>query len=113
MKHIIKISDIIGTEVRTRFSLNPLKAELKEGDEYLIDMQDVKMISRSAADELYIIFHQYNVAMVHLSDFARKMMDAVAIGRFTKRVYDTTDAKFIICENIESLNAELKKLASR
>lgn len=63
MKHIIKISDIIGTEVRTRFSLNPLKAELKEGDEYLIDMQDVKMISRSAADELYVISHQYNVAM--------------------------------------------------
>lgn len=37
MKHIIKLSDLIGSEIRTRFSLDALKAKLNENDEYLVD----------------------------------------------------------------------------
>ena len=111
MKHIIKLSDLIGSEIRTRFSLDALKAKLNENDEYLVDLENVNMISRSAADELFIITHQYKVTLVHLSQFVRQMIDVVAVGRFSPRKYDATDATFINCDTMESLRTELQKLS--
>lgn len=110
MKHIIQISELIGKEIRTRLSLEPLKVQLNSNDEYLFDMSNVEMISRSAADELFTITQKYTVSLVHLTTFIQQMMDVVAVGRFTKREHDIQDAKFIKCDSIESFNDELQKI---
>lgn len=112
MKHIIKISELLGTEIHTRFSLNPLKQTLNDDDEYLLDMKDVSMISRSAADELYTLSHTYKITFVHLSQFIQQMMDVVALGRFTPRDHGNLDATFIKCETVETLCTELSKLGN-
>ena len=50
MKHIINIQEGYGVELHTRQLIERLAASLNPADSYLLDMQGVQQISRSAAD---------------------------------------------------------------
>lgn len=66
--------------------LEQLSQSLSSENEYLIDMEGVNQISRSAADELYNIQHSNNkVYIVNMSPFISRMMDVVTKGRFFPR----------------------------
>lgn len=80
-------------------------------DEYLLDMDQVEFISRSAADELYNLMEERgHIILVNMSDFVQKMFDTVAIGRFNPRNLQIKDVPVTICPDMESLSHCLKAI---
>ena len=104
MKHILKMKDLYGSEIRTRAVMEQFATTLLNGDEYLLDMQGVELISRSAADELYNILHGTNkVEIINQSEFVAKMMDAVTLGRFQPRNRSVGKTPIIVCNDLNSV----------
>lgn len=111
MKHIIKIADLYGTQIRTRMILEQLSESIKTEDEYLFDMQNVEIISRSAADELYNIKHRHgNVEIINMSSFVQKMYDTVILSRFQPRQHDPEHTTIINCPDLKSLTNYLSSI---
>lgn len=111
MKHILKMSVVCGTELRTRMMMERFAQTLNKDDEYLLDMQDVTLISRSAADELYnITLDNPKIKIVHLSPFVQKMLDAVILGRFQPRNLRPNATPVIHCADYNSLHEALMSL---
>lgn len=105
MKHYIKISDQFGTEFRTRSLVERLGRTLVPEDEYMFDMRDIDIISRSAADELYNIVMTNHVEIIHMSSFVQQMFDAVKLGRFQPRKHENSDVQFVRCTDIRRLSS--------
>ena len=103
MKHIIKIADLYGKQIRTRSIMEQLEESLHPEDEYLFDLQDVETISRSAADELYNIRIKHHIEIINMSSFVQKMFDAVVLSRFRPRQYDAIDIPIIECPDLQSV----------
>lgn len=104
MKHIIRIADLYGPQIQTRRIMEQLGKSIVAEDEYLFDMQNVEIISRSAADELYNIKQSHhNVEIIHMSSFVQKMYDAVVLGRFQPRLHDSNSSPIIYCPNLQSV----------
>ncbi|MBQ0057400.1 MAG: hypothetical protein KBT20_07055 [Bacteroidales bacterium] len=111
MKRILKMSNVCGTELRTRLMMEQFVQTLNSEDEYLLDMQDVTLISRSAADELYnITLDNPKIKIIHLSPFVQKMLDAVILGRFQPRNLRPDATPVIHCEDYNSLQEALMAL---
>lgn len=111
MKQIIKISDKCGTELRTRIMMEQLADSFEADNQYLLDMNGVSSISRSAADELYNIIHdRQNVEMINLSPFVQKMFDAVVLSRFQPRQLRKGQTPIIYCQDADSFKNELMKI---
>lgn len=109
MKHIINIREKYGTELHTRQMIERLEASLYPEDSYLLDMQGVQQISRSAADELYNLTHgQIRVDVINLEPFVEKMISAVTKGRFLPRQHTAGNMLIVQCDTVGSL---LKQLA--
>jgi anti-anti-sigma regulatory factor len=105
MKHIIKISEFINTDVVTRKTVENIEKTLNREDEYLFDMTGVTYISRSAADEFFNVAHcDYHVVLVNMEPFVKKMMDVVSVGRFKTRVREDEYDEVIHCPDMESLS---------
>lgn len=80
-------------------------------DEYLLDMDQVEFVSRSAMDELYNLMEERGrVILVNMSDFVQKMFDTVAIGRFKPRNLQIKDVPVTHCEDMDSLSRCLKAI---
>lgn len=81
MKQIINIQEQYGAELHTRQMMERLAASLSPENEYLLDMEGVEQISRSAADELYNLTHsEMHVDLINLEPFVEKMLSAVTKG---------------------------------
>ena len=108
MKHIINIQEQFGVELHTRQMIERLTASLNQKDSYLLDMQGVLQVSRSAADELYNLIHSsINVDMINLEPFVEKMMSAVTKGRFFPRKHSSEDIPIIHCNTIGKVLQQL------
>ena len=100
-----------GAEVHTRQLIERLAATLNSEDAYLLDMQGVQQISRSAADELYNLTHSdKQVDVINLEPFVEKMLSAVTKGRFLPRQHTAGDFPIIQCTTIGSV---LRQLAAK
>ena len=112
MKQILKMSELFGSEIPTRMSLENFAKKLSCENEYLLDMTGIEMISRSAADELYnlTLRKEIYVEVTSMESFVQKMYDVVKISRFTPRKHSSNDIKIIRCKDIETLNRELAQL---
>ena len=109
MKKIIKIKEIYGQELHTRQTIERMAASFLPEDSYLLDMQGVEQISRSAADELYNLTHgSSRVDLVNLEPFVEKMLSAVTIGRFLPRVHTPSNTPIIHCNTISSVIRHLE-----
>ncbi len=103
-KQILKIKDILGTEIRTRRTIEVFAQTLQEDCQYLFDMEGVDSLSRSAADELYnLIESSHHILLVNMSDFVQKMFDIVAVGRFSPRQLKLSDVDVTYCHDMKSL----------
>lgn len=111
MKIVIKMVDEFGPAIHTRRTLEQLSKSLSAENEYLIDMEGVNQISRSAADELYNIQHSNNkVYIVNMSPFISRMMDVVTKGRFYPRIRMADNTERIYCTDYSSLSSLLQSL---
>lgn len=108
MKHIIKMQERYGEELHTRQLIERLAASLNPKDSYLLDMEGIKQISRSAADELYNLTHgAIHVDVMNLEPFVEKMLSAVTKGRFLPRQHTTGNLPIINCETLDSVLQQL------
>lgn len=110
MKHIIKISEVLGPELRTRQLIENWAITLNPMDEYLINMDGVVFVSRSAADELYNAAHDYHVEFVGMATFVQKMYDAVTLGRFQPRQLRPSSTPIVYCKNMKDVDAFLNAI---
>ena len=108
MKHIINMREQCGVELHTRQIIERLTASLNPEDSYLLDMQGIQQISRSAADELYNLTHStMHVDMINLENFVEKMMSTVTKGRFMPREHTAGDMPIIQCDTVDSVLQQL------
>lgn len=104
MKHILKLQERYGSELRTRLMMERLTSSLNNQDEYLLDFQGIEQISRSAADELYNLTHsEKHIETINISPFVQKMLDAVTLGRFQPRKRPAA-TPIIRCTTMQSLS---------
>ena len=109
----ISVKDVVGTDIRSRISLNAVKALMTAGKAYVIDMEGVTFISRSVADELYNLQQDYGaVHFEHAAGFVERMMQIVWSGRSKKRVREKEDVKTLdfSSASIEEFSAFLRTL---
>lgn len=108
MKQIINIQEQYGAKLHTRQMMERLAASLSPENEYLLDMEGVEQISRSAADELYNLTHsEMHVDLINLEPFVEKMLSAVTKGRFLPRQHTAGDMPIIHCATIGSVQQQL------
>jgi hypothetical protein len=108
MKQIINIQEQYGAELHTRQMMERLAASLEPNNEYLLDMNGVEQISRSAADELYNLTHsEISVDLINIEPFVEKMLSAVTKGRFLPRKHLAGDMPIIQCTTIGSVQRQL------
>lgn len=103
----ISIKDVVGTDVRSRISLDAVKALMTHGGEYVIDMEGVTSISRSVADELYNLQDYGAVRFEHQTEFVQRMMSIVWDGRSKKRVREEEDVEMMDMTSIEDFSRYL------
>ena len=108
MKQIVNMHERYGSELHTRQLIERLAASLNPADSYLLDMQGVQQISRSAADELYNLTHgSMRVDIINLEPFVEKMFSAVTKGRFLPREHTAGDMPIVHCDTISSVLLQL------
>lgn len=103
MKYVIKLTEEFGKKLRTRQMMERLSSKLTQSDEYLFDLTGVEQISRSAADELYNIAHDYKVEIVGMTEFVHKMYDAVTRGRFMPRQHSPSGSPIVECKDMKDV----------
>lgn len=109
MKQILHLKELYGSQIRTRQLVEQLAQTLNENNQYLLDMEGVEVLSRSAADELCTIKQRGNIEIVNASSFVQKMLDVVTISRFLPRQRQEKGYTQIIeCKTIESAIAALQ-----
>ncbi len=102
----LSIKDVVGTDVRSRISLDAVKALMAHDGEYVIDMKGVTSIS--VADELYNLQQDYGaVRFEHQTEFVQRMMSIVWKGRSKKRVREEEDVEMMDMTSIEDFSRYL------
>ena len=108
MKQIINMQEQYGSEVHTRQMIERLRTRLNADDDYLLDMQGIQQISRSAADELYNLTHGHiRVEVINIEPLVEKMLSAVTLGRFLPRQRTATDLPIVECKTIGQATRQL------
>ncbi len=98
MKNVIKIAELLSTQVRSRSNADILREELNSliSDNPVLDFSDVTFISRSFADELLRIMeelHDKNITLENQTIPVKTMLEIVRANRQKSRVipHDTED----------------------
>ena len=71
MKEIIKLHDLLGSEIRSRSNAEILREKIAEHSGSIIDLSDVSFISRSFADELCILVEKHIIQLRNASVLCR------------------------------------------
>jgi len=107
MSRVLRIADIISTDVRSRSRADIIRNELEENRNNLIlDFTDVVFMSRSFTDELYAIKSDYpdlDIQLIGMTGVVKAMSDAVSASRGKKRIRKEQDAVIKECKDEASL----------
>ncbi len=78
MKTIVIKEHVGNKDLRSRVSINCLKEALTGDNDYILDMNGIEFISRSAADELYnIVYDHKGIKIVNQAETVKQMTDIV------------------------------------
>ena len=112
MGKIVKIEELIGTDVRSRSNAGIIQAALDgETDKVVLDFSMVTFVSRSFADELCNILDKFkNVELENMDHIVQSMIDAVKSGRTKKRIRSEANSEIKVFDNIDSLSSFLSTL---
>lgn len=109
MENVLKISELISTDVRSRYNAGIIRSAMDglEGD-IVLDFTEVTFISRSFTDELCTIVEKHqNIKIVNTIKEVKSMIDAVTSGRKQKRKRIKDDSEIKEFTDIESLTSFL------
>lgn len=101
---VIRLFDLYGSEVRSRFNIEKIKDNMDNSTEYAFDMDNVSFISRSVADELCIIKENYSVELFNMTELVNNMINAVSVGRSKSRLRKESNADIVDCNDMNSLS---------
>lgn len=104
MENIIIIKDILGTDIRSRSSVNKLNVYMTDYSSYIFDMHDIDFISRSVADELCVLAEKHSIKFINACPLVSNMIEIVQRGRNSQRIRQTNDYEIIECKDMDSLN---------
>lgn len=106
MEKVMLISELLGTDVRSRSNAEIIRADASNfGDTVILDFKDVTFVSRSFADELCSIMETCgNISLVHMSRLVESMMNAVSSGRKEKRLRPDAGTDIKDIDTIEDLS---------
>lgn len=109
MGKTIRISELIGTDVRSRSNAGIIQSALDgEKDCVALDFAEVTFVSRSFADELCnILDNSNNVRLIHTCQMVQSMIDAVKEGRSQKRIRVEDHSEIKEFDTMESLSSFL------
>lgn len=108
MVKVIKLSDLIGTDIRSRSNASILRKEIDSSDTRCVnvDFSDIVFLSRSVADEFINISEAYHDKEVHftgLHGFPKNMLDIVYKSRKQKRTRHSESQEITMLSDMESL----------
>lgn len=112
MENTLKISELIGEDIRSRANAEIIKAVI-DGEEgkWNFDFSGVTFVSRSFTDELCAMLEAHpDIAVVNADEFVRTMIDIVSKGRKHKRVRREDNATVKEFDDMESLSAYLSTM---
>lgn len=110
MRRIIKISELIGVDIRSRKNADHIRNSIAGcAGEIEFDFDGVEFISRTFADEVYTIVKENNdnVVLINMEGIVDSMMSVVSEIRTHKRVRKTENANMKEFSDMESLSAYL------
>lgn len=109
MKKIIKIAELIGSDIRSRQNADHILNSIGNFSGVVeLDFNGVEFISRSFADEVYTIKeNRDNVVLRNMEGIVDSMMSVVSESRTNKRVRKTENANMKEFSDMESLSAYL------
>lgn len=106
MKIIISIADTIGKDIRTRsfFRRDIERLTADNNHNAVLDFNDVEFISRSVADELCEILHEYpEMSAINIVGSVKSMYDIVVKGRETPRTYQKPNINVVQLTTIKDM----------
>lgn len=111
-KKVLHISELISTDIRSRANIVIIQSAIDGINKNIIlDFSNVTFISRSFTDELYNLMCDHkNISVSHMNDFVQSMLDIVAQGRKSKRVFKSEAYEIKECDDITSLSQFLSTL---
>ena len=106
MEKVLLISELMGTDVRSRSNAEIIRVTAgNSGDAVILDFKDVTFVSRSFADELCSIMETCgNISLVHMSGLVESMINAVSSGRKEKRLRPDAGRDIKDIDTIEDLS---------
>lgn len=109
MDKVIKIAELLSTDIRSRANANLIRAAIDGVDDNIIlDFAAVTFISRSFTDELYNIMEERKeITLINASDFVKSMLCAVTKGRKNKRILSNENSEIKEFEDMKSLESFL------
>ncbi|OJV90992.1 MAG: hypothetical protein BGO34_22165 [Bacteroidia bacterium 44-10] len=110
MRRIIKISELIGADIRSRKNAEYIRNSIAgSAGKVELDFDGVEFISRAFADEVYTIVKENNdnVVLINMESIVGSMMSVVSESRTQKRVRKTENANMKEFSDMESLSAYL------
>jgi len=109
MNTILKIADLISTDIRSRANADIIRSAI-DGikEDIILDFSGVIFASRSFTDELYNVMKENkNISLKNTSQFVESMLEAVTTGRNTKRALKKDVAEIKEFDDMSSLSSFL------
>lgn len=110
MKRIIKIVELIGSDIRSRKNADHIRNSIADFDGAVeLEFIGVEFISRAFADEVYTIVKENkdNVVLRNMEGSVGSMMSVVSESRTHKRIRKNENANMKEFSDMESLSAYL------
>jgi len=110
MKKIIRIAELIGSDIRSRKNADHIRKGIADCTDVVeLDFNGVEFISRAFADEIYTIVKENkdNVVLKNMEGIVDSMISVVSESRTNKRIRKTENANMKEFSDMESLSAYL------
>ena len=107
MEKVIKVAELISSDVRSRSNAEKIRNELTiSSQDLILDFAGVTFISRSFTDELFNIKDEYNkdLSLINMTNIVKSMTYAVKNSRNNKRVRIKGDSEIKEFDDIQSLS---------
>ena len=112
MEKILKIAELISSDVRSRSNAGILQEAIKGINETIVlDFTGVVFISRSFTDELCsILDKRVNIRLSNTSELVQSMIDVVSSARKKQRVRLKDNSEIKVFNDIDSLASFLETI---
>lgn len=107
MRQAIRLYDLFGKEIRSRFMADIIRNKIKKGNEYELDFSGIMFISRSFSDELCELVDSADVKLSNMSGIVESMFEVVSENRKGNRIRETDNPEIKSFSNMESLSEYL------